>query len=287
MNYLQELAKPDKKPEETEETLDVETTVIFIHGWPASLVSFSKMRSSMRVSQPTRLLSFDLIGFGESDKPEDPKHYTLEAQAEVIATCLGKLCPGKSVDVVGHNMGSGVALALAITRPELVRSLYLIGAVTSYSNSDTITEPTTGLQALVQEPSFEISDAFMRSFLSKSLADSDANPALKELVDRLVDESLKASKESLRGAVTGMLADNVLKRAAEITCAKTQLVAGEQDNVFPLLQNTHMLAITIPNTSVGLIADAGHAPNWEKPELTAQLLVDHLNSMSTQTGSAG
>eukprot|EP00961_Rhodomonas_salina_P020241 271653-Rhodomonas_salina.1 len=31
------------------------------------------------------------------------------------------------------------------------------------------------------------------------------------------------SKESLRGAVTGMLADNVLKRAAEITCAKTQL----------------------------------------------------------------
>ncbi|MFZ5774256.1 MAG: alpha/beta fold hydrolase [Thermodesulfobacteriota bacterium] len=68
-----------------------------------------------------RCLALDLPGFGQSPACEvEP--------SEVLAECVGGLGLGRPV-VVGPSMGGRVALDFALSHPELVGGLVLIGAV--------------------------------------------------------------------------------------------------------------------------------------------------------------
>src|SRR5205823_12688257 len=64
---------------------------------------------------------FDTRGTGRSRVPDDP--YGIEDLADDVAAILD----GRAAHVVGFSMGGYVALTLALTRPELVRSLVLVG----------------------------------------------------------------------------------------------------------------------------------------------------------------
>ncbi len=65
----------------------------------------------------------DLPGFGESDAAEPPGPI---AAAEALADLAADLRL-RQIDVLGLRSGAGVALALARSRPDLVRRLVLIG----------------------------------------------------------------------------------------------------------------------------------------------------------------
>jgi pimeloyl-ACP methyl ester carboxylesterase len=97
--------------------------VVLLHGWPG-------MRTDHRALVPL-LGSFDVVvpdlrGFGESDKHvADPaEQYSAAAQARSVAGLLEQLGLGPAI-VVGYDVGSRVAQALARARPELVGSLVL------------------------------------------------------------------------------------------------------------------------------------------------------------------
>ena len=65
----------------------------------------------------------DLPGFGESD-PAPEKDY---AHASAAVADLAKDLRLRQIDVLGLRFGAGVALELAVSRPELVRRLVLVG----------------------------------------------------------------------------------------------------------------------------------------------------------------
>jgi pimeloyl-ACP methyl ester carboxylesterase len=73
-----------------------------------------------------RVIALDLPGFGRAPRPRVP--LSVEDFAEIVATTLDELGVDGCV-VVGHSMGSQVATRLAVTRPELVASLALLGPV--------------------------------------------------------------------------------------------------------------------------------------------------------------
>src|SRR5437870_1121806 len=68
-----------------------------------------------------RTIVFDTRGTGRSPAPAE--EYGVADLAEDAATVLG----GRAAHVVGFSMGGYVALTLALARPELVRSLVLVG----------------------------------------------------------------------------------------------------------------------------------------------------------------
>jgi pimeloyl-ACP methyl ester carboxylesterase len=97
--------------------------VVLLHGWPG-------MRTDHRALVPL-LGGFDVVvpdlrGFGESDKHvADPaQQYSAAAQARSVAGLLDELELGPAV-LVGYDVGSRVAQALAKTEPERVRGLVL------------------------------------------------------------------------------------------------------------------------------------------------------------------
>lgn len=100
--------------------------VLMIHGASANAQEFTETLSP-RLSDTHRILMADRPGHGYSVRPK--KGSTLEVQAAQMAGVLEALAPGEKAIVVGHSFGGGVALRLALDRPDLVAGLVLAAPV--------------------------------------------------------------------------------------------------------------------------------------------------------------
>jgi pimeloyl-ACP methyl ester carboxylesterase len=75
------------------------------------------------LSAAHRVIAFDLLGFGRSDKP--PIDYTIEGFVEVLEQFLGALDIARA-SIAGNSMGGWIAATFALSHPELVEKLVLV-----------------------------------------------------------------------------------------------------------------------------------------------------------------
>lgn len=97
--------------------------VVLIHGFGTCAFLWRAVAPALAQAGCT-VVSVDLLGFGESDRPPDVA-YDLPAQAEYLDRALTALRLG-SVCVVGQDVGALVALQLAAQAPRRVRRLALL-----------------------------------------------------------------------------------------------------------------------------------------------------------------
>lgn len=100
--------------------------VVLLHGFGTSAFLWRRVAPLLAAAGYTAL-SFDLLGYGESDRPLDAG-YGLITQAEYLDRALTALRLPKAV-VVGQGIGTLVALQLAARRPERIERLFLINPV--------------------------------------------------------------------------------------------------------------------------------------------------------------
>lgn len=81
--------------------------VVLLHGYPSSSYDW---RHALELLGGRRLITFDFLGFGLSDKPRDVV-YSLLMQAEIVETIVARFSDGPVV-LVAHDMGSSVATEL-------------------------------------------------------------------------------------------------------------------------------------------------------------------------------
>ncbi len=75
-----------------------------------------------------------------------------------------------------------------------------------------------------------------------------------------------------QGVIAGWSSHEVL---SEIRCP-TLVICGEDDGMVPP-ENSRQLAAGIPNSKFELIAQCGHLPMLEQPEIVARLVTDFLS----------
>lgn len=97
-------------------------TLLFIHGIGSSGAEWRDVIS--RLPSDVSIITIDLLGFGQSPRPEWAKYSADEQAKAVIATLLRRGIATKLV-VVGHSLGALVAVEVAKRYPVLVRSLVL------------------------------------------------------------------------------------------------------------------------------------------------------------------
>jgi pimeloyl-ACP methyl ester carboxylesterase len=100
--------------------------LLFLPGWGMTPRTYGAALATLS-SSGLRVISPSLPGFGRSDGLGLAAG--LRAHAAHIAALLDQLDPDKPCFVVGHSFGGGVALRLALDRPDLVRSLTVINTV--------------------------------------------------------------------------------------------------------------------------------------------------------------
>lgn len=95
--------------------------LVLLGGWPQNWWQFHKIMPTL--AREHRVIAVDIRGQGGSAKPEDGyDKKTMAADIHALARHLGH----DTVDVVGHDIGSMLAHALAATRPESVRRLAIL-----------------------------------------------------------------------------------------------------------------------------------------------------------------
>ena len=99
--------------------------MVLIHGNTVSHRDFEASGLIDRLAVNHRVIAFDRPGYGHSSRPRD-RLWTPSAQAALLQAALAQLGVERP-SVVGHSMGSMVALALALDFPADVHSLVLLG----------------------------------------------------------------------------------------------------------------------------------------------------------------
>jgi pimeloyl-ACP methyl ester carboxylesterase len=95
--------------------------LVLLPGWPETWWEFHKVMAPLAAAH--RVIVVDLLGMGQSERPAGG--YDKKTMAGDIAALVRRLGYSQA-DIVGHDIGSQVAFAMAANYPEVTHSLTMI-----------------------------------------------------------------------------------------------------------------------------------------------------------------
>jgi pimeloyl-ACP methyl ester carboxylesterase len=98
--------------------------IVLLHGIGRSSSIWQPLVDELQ-GEPYHVLAFDLLGFGDSPKPDWPQYNTEDHANAVIAAIRRSRKHRKPVVLVGHSMGCLIAVQIALQQPKLVKRLIL------------------------------------------------------------------------------------------------------------------------------------------------------------------
>ncbi|HEV3048932.1 MAG TPA: alpha/beta hydrolase [Longimicrobium sp.] len=229
--------------------------IILLHGYTDSWFSYSRVLPLL--APKYRAISLSQRGHGDSDRPGSYASADFAADVDAFMQALGI----ERATIVGHSMGSFIAQTVAIEYPQRVKKLVLVGSATVAGN-----EGVLGLRDAVQT----LTDPVPYEFAYEFQASTAFVPLPQEFLETAVGESLKLPAQVWKDVLDGLIATENADRLDEIT-APTLIMWGEQDGIFPRSEQD-LLAARIPNATLSVYAETGHAPHWERPREFAKEL---------------
>ena len=232
-------------------------TIAFAHGLGADL---STWRGQVeRLSRRYRTLTWDMRGYGKSDAPAGD--WTLADLSGDLWLLLDKLSIPATC-VVGHSAGGVVAMHLAITHPEKVRALILVG--------------------------------------TSSECNERAAQRYESLALKAEREGSAAALEELRGAVGGdgvppdavgfaraarcmgsLYREPLTPRLKAITCP-TLLIVGDKDTIGP--GGSVIIHRNVAGSRLEIVKDRGHSIYREDPAGFSLMVEEFLDSVAADAG---
>jgi pimeloyl-ACP methyl ester carboxylesterase len=250
--------------------------VILIHGFGGSMWQWEHQQGPL--SDRFRLLTPDLIGSGLSAKPAI--EYRPDQSLDYFVGFLDAL-QIRQAALVGNSMGAGLAIGMALTHPERVSRLVLIDGLPA-NVWERLTSPSIQRALDTSAPTWLVSfgnwlfgGLMIETILKEIVYDSALlTPAVIERSNRNrqrpgVIPPLMTVRETLPLWEAGFA-----QRIGEIH-HPTLIVWGEEDRVFPLSVGEE-LQRTIKGSVLVRIPNAGHIPQWERPDLVNRAMIEFL-----------
>jgi len=176
--------------------------ILFIHGLGSSARDWELQVASF--SDQYQVVTFDVRGHGQSDKPPGPYGIPLFATdtAELIRA-LG-IAP---VHVVGISMGGMIAFQLAVSYPDLIRSMVIVNSGPELILR-TFGERLQALQRLLVVRLFGMRKT--GEILSKRLFPKPEQVELRQmLVERWAENDVRAYSDAARGLLGWSVVDHL------------------------------------------------------------------------------
>ena len=246
--------------------------ILLLHGIPTNAYLWRAV-SPQLVAAGFEVLAFDLLGYGDSDKPVDAD-IGITAEADLMIEALGQLDWRKGI-FVGHDIGGGIVQLMAVKKPEAAAGLVLVDSILY----DSFPEP--GI-ARLKEPVWDqilgAPDFDLRKGLTKGFMRGTVRP------DRVTPDLIDAYERPFRG-VDGRLAylraaralrtEELNTRMGEVGRLKnpTLIVWGDSD-VFQPADYGRRLAAAMPSAEFILVEQAGHFLPEDAPVELARIIGD-------------
>jgi pimeloyl-ACP methyl ester carboxylesterase len=237
--------------------------VLLLPGFGTDVSVFARQVPELAATH--RVLGVNPRGVGLSDAPEQACYDVAQAAADAAAVSDGR------AHVIGASLGCAVAIELALTRPERVRSLSLITPfVTASPRLLAVIDGWCQLAAGVAPA--ELAQVLLPWFFSSGyLADEAVRErtlrGLSATAARVPAETLARSAAGLR-AWSGTRGD-----ALTLIAAPTLVVAAGGDLLTP---DAETIAGAIAGARLHAVPEAGHAVALEAPGPVNRAILAHL-----------
>ncbi len=255
--------------------------VIFIHGYGAKKEIWKPQVAE--ISKNFKVVTFDLRGTGESDRPNIP--YTMKMMAEDVNE-LAEFLNIKEVHIIGRSFGGMIAQNFALLYPEKVDKLVLIA--TNYGRMDTewVEIPKNGrleeIETLKQDPLKAFKQKSKWLFHLKFRKEMERNPTKKFYDVFSMEDLIKESKinpsrpQDIINQAEAMKTHYTFDKLGEIK-HKTLLIAASHDRQTPVSIMEEMNK-KMPNSELKIINEAGHFMTLSRASEVNKVILDFLEN---------
>jgi len=242
--------------------------ILLVHGWTCDHTYFAPQAEHF--SRSHRVISVDLRGHGESDKPE--QDYTMAGYADDIAWLCGQLATGKPV-IIGHSMGGVIAFEVAARHPDVP---YAVVAVDSpICPPDAVREAIQPVIDGVKTPHFR---QVSQDFVANALFISTDDEALKA---RVVEGMSSAPQHVMASAIYEIFAMDTEKSTAGVKVPA--LLLNAEGPGWPLA-GVQRIRELCPQVMVGQTVGAGHFHQLVVPD-QVNSMIDRFLAISVSGGA--
>ena len=242
--------------------------IVLLHGFACSLGWWDRVAPEL-ADRGLRVIRFDLLGHGGSEKPRDG--YAPDDQARLVAAALHELHV-KRATVAGHSMGGTVAIALAELEPRLVRKVAVLGTAPRDGYSDlplvgrVATWPVAGELIRRFAP-----DQAIKAGLDDAFADDVEVP--DEFVDD-VDDMTFSSYDKSSTKSHEFVEDRPNSERVKDAGDPLLVIFGTDDEIVEP-KAADRWKKDVPRARVVKLRGVGHSPHWENPREVVELLLDY------------
>jgi pimeloyl-ACP methyl ester carboxylesterase len=241
--------------------------VVLLHGFPTSSHLW---RDLVPVIAPRfRAIAPDLLGYGDSSKPEDPGAMTITAQAGYVRELLDDLGV-REFAVVGHDIGGGVAQLLALDGG--VDALVLLDPVSFDS------WPIEGVRMLQGSEPARADRELVRRIVSVALETGMSAPERLGPEDR--DEYLRpwlAEPAALLRAARAIDGEGLAGAEERLAALDARvLVVWGEDDPFQPVELADRLGELLAGATVALLPGCAHFVTEDAPEAVLPLIAEYL-----------
>nr|CAA9334851.1 MAG: Biotin synthesis protein BioH [uncultured Nocardioidaceae bacterium] len=265
-------------------------TVVCVHGLAGSHANWRAVAASL--TPHCRVLAVDLPGHGRT--PRHGRSAAVSANRLVLDRLLKDVI-GEPVMLMGHSMGATLSILQAAAEPTTVSALTLIAPPVPRARVEVPTRlvasqialcawPWLGRRRLSRQLQRMGAAGFVQARLLRTCASLDTIDQLTlDLVVELV-ESRAAGEDAEAAFVEAARSMGLLvargpsyRRAlAGVTCP-TLLLHGDSDRLLRHQALSRLVDLQ-PQWRVQLLQGVGHSPHLEAPQLTMELVLDHLRA---------
>jgi pimeloyl-ACP methyl ester carboxylesterase len=246
--------------------------IVLIHCFTCAIDWWDGVRPALE--RRHRVIAVDLLGHGGSEKPGSG--YSIPNQAKLVAEAMERLGV-RGAEVVGHSLGGGVAVALAVAAPELVERVVIIDTPPTHDDGNLGLIAQLGFAPVVGEFFWQVKPDFaVRQGLEMAFAPG------YDVSDRFVDDVGRmtfTAYDDSAASFDDYTAEEALDRRIASTGKPLLVLMGSEERIIDDPgERLDEYASTVPRAKTKLIAGAGHSPAVEKPGLVAALLLGFANS---------
>ena len=251
------------------------STVVALHSSASTGVQWNSLAEHL--ANQHCVFTPDLPGYGGSDAWPGRRTASLASEADVIAGMIEAW--EEPVHLVGHSYGGAVALQIALTHPEWVRSLTLIEPTAFHLLKD----------GNAADQQLHASMEAVRGVVNGAAAMGDPEAGMRHFIDFWNGEGAWfRTHPRLRAYLVGQIGQVInnfaaansedwrLEECGRLQCPTMALMG--LDSPAPAQRTTEMLAEAIPGARLHMIPGAGHMLPLTDPHIVDPLICGHIRA---------
>lgn len=263
-------------------------TILLANGGPGLPSLYLREPHAVLADRGYRVVAWDQLGCGASDRPDDPALWTLERYVREAEQVRAALCPPR-IHFLGHSWGSWLGTEYCLTYPSAVKSYIIadgacdiphliveLNRLRSALGSETLAMMIAHeAQGTLDHPEYQAAITLLNYRHVCRLPEWP-----KSLTDALADWNM-GPYETMQGpnefTYTGNMKDWNRVPAMHAIAAPCFVLAGKYDELTPAC--AFRMHSALPNSRLHIFPHSSHMPFYEEPDAYFRALCGFLEEV--------